>query len=237
MRKMKQSMILVAIAILLSCQDEKVDALVENIDKCPLTNENQIKDLKFYPIAFEDTLTINFQNSRYELRWFRVEVISFAPTPKGNIQYQLNKRITSFGDGNNLGGGYVPGDVVCLVTLYYPSDSAYFNNSAYIKKYQIKNSDTPNNQSENQLVFRKQCPFNLYLELTKTNGEKYKSVDGDSSLSNFFQIDSIKYVNNDNVARAPFKIYAHFKTLLVDANNKQELISGELKMQLETDIR
>ncbi|MCE2996667.1 MAG: hypothetical protein LW863_13790 [Flammeovirgaceae bacterium] len=236
---MKQSIILAIIAILLSCQDEKVDAQVENIEKCPVTNENKIKDLKFYPKAFQDTLTINFQNASYELQWFRAETLTFAPTPKGNIKYQLNKRITSFGDGKSTLDGYVPGDLVCLITLYYPSDSVYFNNNSYLKKYQTKNSDTPNNQSENQLVFRKQCPFNLYLELTKTNGEKYKSVDRDSSTSHFFQIDSIKYVKDedDKYQHAPFKVYAHFKTLLVDANNKQELITGELKVQLETNIK
>ncbi len=216
---MKQAIILAITLILLSCEGEKID----KNEKCPLVKTNGINGLKFTQTVSQDSLTINFQNSKHEWKGYTAAIISKY------YDYQLNRRTISFGNGVD--------NRVCAITLYYPGDSSYFNNHSYIGRFQIRDSDTPNDPKIDSLVFVKQCSFNFYLELIELNGEKYKSIDRNSSASDFFQIDSIKYIKRDKFEFAQYKAYGHFKTLLVDANNKQELITGELKMQFETDKR
>lgn len=213
---MRQLIALSLAVILLSCEDDKVD----KVQICTLTKANEIEDLKFIQVVNPDSLTINFQNSTHELK------VTSASVTEDFYDYALDKRTVNFGNTD--------GNLECSVTLYYPGDSSYFNNNSYIGKFEIRDSDTKDDRTADSLVFAKQCPFNLYLELTKTSGEKFKTVDRTDLSANVYQIDSIKYVKRDKFEYAQYKVYGHFKTLIVNSSGAEELVTGELRMQFET---
>jgi hypothetical protein len=213
---MRQLIILTITMILLSCHEDKVD----KIENCSLSKANGIRNLKFMHIVSPDSLTINFQNVKHELRGYSASVIERF------YDYKLNRRTISFGN--------IDDNLECSVTMYYPGDSSFFNNNSYIGEFEIRNSDTKNDRTADSLVFVKQCSFNFYLELTKLSGEKFKTVDRTDLSSNFYQIDSIKYIKRDKFEYSQYKVYGHFKTLIVGSNNKEESVAGELRMQFET---
>ena len=214
---MRQFILVTIAAILLSCH---VDT-IEKIESCTLTKGNAIKNLKSIYVVSPDSLTINFENSTYELWGY-----AFSVTKKG-YNYKINRRTTDFINAN--------GDLECSITQYYPEDSSYFNNGSFLKRFLIMDSETKDDRVVDSLVFVKQCSFNFHLQLTTPSGEKFKTIDRTDRSSNFYQIDSIKYIDRGQFEYAQYKVYGHFKTSIISGNNKEELISGELRMQFETE--
>ncbi len=213
MRSILTTFLLTISLAFLSCHKDKI----EKIEKCSLTKTNGIKNLRSVGVVNPDSLTLNFENSEYRLNGRFIYVVSKY------YNYILNRRSIAFGNDS--------GDLNCSITLHYPGDSSYFNNSSYLTtKFLTKDYDF----TSDSLVYVNQCVFNLYLELTKQSGERFKTTNKSDLTSNFFQIDSIHYIKRDLFAYAQYRIYAHFKTYIVNAGSKEEPISGNLKMLFET---
>ena len=75
------------------------------------------------------------------------------------------------------------------------------------------------------------------MELTKQSGETYRTTDRSDLSVDFFQVDSIKYIQREQFELAQYKVYGHFKTTLIDDQANERAVSGTLKMQFETKKR
>lgn len=200
----------------ISCHDDEI----KSIEKCSFTNLNRIQNLKSGGFGM-DTVRINFKGIDYELR-----------TLSGNItekfyDYKLNRKKIIFSTDNE--------NLKCTITLYYPRDSSYFNNSDYLSTFKIRDSGTPWDRTADSLVFVNQCSFNLYIDVSTISGETFKSLDRDLSPSNFFQIDSLRYLPSINIEVAHFKLYGRFATTALNEITKDEQnIKGTILMQFNT---
>jgi hypothetical protein len=214
---MRPVIILTFLSILISCDNEAIKV----IENCQLTKTNKIQALSRVEFGTGDTLQVQLNNVTFNLRLYSVEVTERF------YDYKLKKRTGVFGVPN--------GDLVCLVTFYYPADSSYFNNNDYINKFGVKDNNSQKDRALDSLAFAKQCSFDLYLEVTDKLGLIYKSQDKDNLSTDFFQSDSIRYINRDMVDFAQYRVLGHFKTTVIGDNGNVSSISGNLKMTFETN--
>lgn len=214
---MRLVIILTFLSTLISCDKE----VIQVIENCQLTKTNKIQNLSRVESGTGDTLQVKFNNEPYNLRLYSISVTERF------YDYKLKKRTVIFGVPN--------GDLECLVTFYYPADSSYFNNNVYINKFKVKNNSSQKDRILDSLAFAKQCSFNLYLEVTDKSGLIYKSQDSDDLSTDFFESDSIRYINRDGFDYAQYRVLGHFRTTVISDNGKVKSISGNLKMTFETN--
>jgi len=215
---MRRVIILTFLSILVSCDND----MIKVIENCKLTNTNKIQNLSSVEFGTGDTLQVQLDNVTFNLKLYSV-----ASTERF-YDYKLKKRTGVFGVPN--------GDLVCFVTFYYPADSSYFNNNDYYtNKFKIKDNSSQKDRTLDSLAFVKQCPFNLYLEVIDKTGLIYNSQDKDNLSNDYFQSDSIRYINRDMFDYAQYRVLGHFKTSVIGDNGKVSSISGNLKMTFETN--
>lgn len=185
------------------------------------SNGKGIYNLKRDGIVSLDTLVININNTTYTL------TTRYASIAQPN-KFLLGKRTEVFKDETE--------ELMATVTLYFPQDSALFNNSDYLSKFRIRDSDIPDDIVSDSVTFSNQCPFGFHFQLINEFGDILKSENENDLLFHFYEIDSIKYIERQAFDYAQYKVFSHFKATLTNGNNgEKQKITGRLVIQFETN--
>lgn len=211
--------ILISISIsFLSCGKDEIITT----EKCRLSQRNPIKNLKLDGQVGPDSLYLNLEGSLYKFEGLAASITNRF------YDFKLDSRT---GDLKTADGS-----LLAFVSFYYPGDSSYFNNQNYLGKFSVKDGDVPHDLEQDSLAFASQCAFNLHLEIITESGQRLKSIERSNPNSNFFQIDSIKYIQRELFEYAQYRIFGNFEAVLTDDESSiKRQVSGRLTMQFETE--